>query len=458
MQKLRKYLENPARAYLWATAKGMTRWVPDELHLRLMYRIRVGKSLDLNDPRTFNEKLQWLKLHDRNPLYTKLVDKAEVKLWVAERIGWEHIVPTLGVWDSFDDIDFDELPEQFVLKCTHDSGGLVICRDRATFDMEAARRKISQSLSRNYYWGGREWPYRDVAPRVLAEEYLQPDTSGDLPDYKLFHFSNGRLVALLMTNRFAEAGLTKTFFDESWRPLNIAEGGHPRKPETTVPPHFEEMKRFAHRLAEGPPFVRVDFYESGGKLLFGEMTFYPNSGFECFDPEEWDVEFGSWLELPSGGGWLLVNSTSALWLHVGEEPSRSDAGLTDYKFYCFDGEPRLLYVSQGLENHSTARISFLNLDWTFAPFTREDYAPFEKLPDKPASFNRMLELARTLSEGIPFVRVDFYDVGGESMFSEMTFHPCSGFMPFSPMEWDLRIGDMLSLDGAYGPLGGQDDR
>lgn len=149
-----------------------------------------------------------------------------------------------------------------------------------------------------------------------------------------------------------------------------------------------------------------------------------------------------------------MNSTSALWLHVGEELPRSDAGLTDYKFYCFGGDPRLLYVSQGLEDHSTARISFLNLDWTFAPFTREDYAPFEELPDKPASFNRMLELARMLSEGIPFVRVDFYDVGGEPRFSEMTFHPCSGFMPFSPREWDLRIGDMLSLDGAYGPLGG----
>lgn len=310
MGKLIKYLENPVRAYLWATAKGLTRWVPDVLHLRFTYRIRVGTSLDLDNPCTFNEKLQWLKLYDRNPLYNTLVDKVEVKQWVGERIGWEYVVPTFGVWDSIEQVDFDGLPEQFVLKCTHDSGGLAICRDRATFDRDAARRKIGRSLSRNYFWGGREWPYKDVRPRVLAEEYL-------------------------------DAGIS---------------------------------------------------------------------------------------------------------------------GLTDYKFYCFGGNPRLLYVSRGLENHATARISFLNLDWTFAPFSRNDYASFEELPKRPASFDKMVKLARTLSEGIPFVRVDFYDVAGEPKFSEMTFHPCSGFMPFDPPEWDLRLGDMLSLEGAYGPFRSRDVR
>lgn len=156
----------------------VTRCLSDKLVLRIQYRYYFGTHLNRKNPKGFNEKLQSLKLHDRNPLYTRLVDKAEVKPWVTERIGWEHVVPTLGVCDSFDDIDFDELPERFVIKCTHDSGGLAICRDRATFDMGAARRKIEGSLSRNYFWVGREWPYKDVKPRVLAEECHDAGASG----------------------------------------------------------------------------------------------------------------------------------------------------------------------------------------------------------------------------------------------------------------------------------------
>lgn len=156
----------------------------------------------------------------------------------------------------------------------------------------------------------------------------------------------------------------------------------------------------------------------------------------------------AWLmdSAPSGGGWLLVNGSWAIWIH-GVEGRATSAELIDYKFYCFNGEPRLLYVSQGLENHDTARISFLTLDWDFAPFARDDYLAFDELPEKPASFEKMIELARSLSKGIPFVRVDFYDVEGEPRFSEMTFHPCSGFMPFDPKEWDQRVGEMLSLEG-----------
>ena len=153
-----------------------------------------------------------------------------------------------------------------------------------------------------------------------------------------------------------------------------------------------------------------------------------------------------------------MGDASMMWLHEGCAPAVTQKGLTDYKLYCFGGEPRFLYVSQGLEDHDTARISFLGLDWEFAPFRRDDYAPFEDLPERPASLDEMVELARALSDGIPFVRVDFYDVGGSPRFSEMTFHPCSGFMPFRPAEWDLRVGDMLSLDGAYGPFGGRDAR
>ena len=280
--------------------KGALNWMDDELYLRLNTWSFTGVIPDLKNPRTFNEKLQWLKLHDRNPLYTRLVDKAEVKPWVAERIGWEHVVPTLGVWDSFDDIDFDALPERFVLKCTHDSGGLAICRDRATFDMAAARRKIGRSLSRNYYWSGREWPYRDVRPRVLAEEYLDAGASG-MTDYKLMCFSGRTRCAFTCTGR-AEGDLRVDFFDLEWNHLPFTR----HYPNADVPPVaptcLKEMVALSERLSESIPFVRVDFYEVAGELYFGEMTFYPGSGFEEFSPEEWDERLGDMLSIDGAYG------------------------------------------------------------------------------------------------------------------------------------------------------------
>ena len=245
-----------------------------------------------------DEKLQWLKLYDRNPLYTKLVDKAEVKPWVAERIGWEHVVPTLGVWDSFDDIDFGALPERFVLKCTHDSGGLAICRDLSTFDMAAARRKIERSLANNYFWSGREWPYKDVRPRIIAEEYLDP--AGEqvgLTDYKVMCFGGQARCEFTCTGR-ADGNLHVDFFDTEWNHMPFTR----HYPNADVPPEaperLKDMVAMAERLSEGMPFVRVDFYEVAGQYYFGEMTFYPGSGMEEFDPERWDEELGSWIELP----------------------------------------------------------------------------------------------------------------------------------------------------------------
>lgn len=293
-------LRNPLVLVPALGRRGFLHFVPDEAYLKLCFRAYVGHDLDLNNPKTFNEKLQWLKLHDRNPLYTTLVDKCEVKKWIASRIGEEYVIPTLGVWDMADEIDFDALPERFVLKCTHDSGSTVICKDRGRFDIDSAKRKLKKALGRNFYWGGREWPYKNVKPRIIAEQFLEPDSTGDVPDYKLFRFSNGRIVTLCMTDRFTGAGLTETFFDEEWRPMELKEGGYPTRPNLPKPQRFEEMKRLADALAEGLPFVRVDFYESEGRCLFGEMTLHPKSGFERFNSEEWSVEFGRWIELPGG--------------------------------------------------------------------------------------------------------------------------------------------------------------
>ena len=302
---VKKYLTHPSLAFAKVCGKFMRgSVVQDARYLKLLFRPSVGYSLDLDDPKTFNEKLQWLKLHDRNPLYTKLVDKAEVKPWVAERIGWEHVVPTLGVWDTFDEIDFGALPDRFVLKCTHDSGGLAICRDRSAFDVAAARRKIERSLANNYFWSGREWPYRDVRPRIIAEEYLDPaGGQADLTDYKVMCFGGRARCEFTCTGR-ADGDLRVDFFDTEWNHLPFTR----HYPNADVPPEAPERLRdmvaMAERLSEGMPFVRVDFYEVAGQYYFGEMTLYPGSGMEEFDPERWDGELGSWIELPVsvGGG------------------------------------------------------------------------------------------------------------------------------------------------------------
>lgn len=296
-----RVLTNPFVLYDFAASKGLTNWVPDEVHLKLMYRAIMGCRPDLNNPTTFNEKLQWLKLHDHNPLYPTLVDKYRVKQWISDKIGEEYVTKTYGVWSSADEIDISTLPEKFVLKVNHDSGGIAICRDRANFDFETAKNKLNAHLGANYFWRTREWPYKNVKPCVFAEEYLEPNDRGDLPDYKLFRFNNGRIIALAMTDRFTDAGLTETFFDEEWHPLDVVESGHPRMANMPMPRDFELMKKLANELAAEFPFMRVDFYESGNRLYFGEMTFYPNSGFEHFDPEEWNGRFGSWIKLPGGG-------------------------------------------------------------------------------------------------------------------------------------------------------------
>lgn len=234
----------------------------DEKYLKIIYRFAIGRKLNLDNPKTFNEKLQWLKIHDHNPQYSIMVDKYAAKKYVADKIGTEYIIPTIGVWDKFEDIDFDLLPNKFVLKCTHDSGGLVICRNKSTLDLKLAQKKINKSLKRNFYWVGREWAYKDVPPRIIAEEFME---------------------------------------------------------------------------------------------------------------------------------------------------DKSNKSMIDYKFYCFNGKPEFLYISQGLENHETARISYVTLDWKIAPYKRTDYSNFDVLPPKPANF------------------------------------PGSGLSAFEPEEWDKKLGERMVL-------------
>jgi len=281
------------------TLASIFKFIPDEPYLKIMYRLRMGKKLNLDNPRTFNEKIQWLKLHDRKPIYTTMVDKYEAKNYVASIIGEEYIIPTLGVWDKFEDINFDSLPNQFVLKCTHDSGGLVICRDKFSFDIEAAKKKINASLKTNFYWVAREWPYKDVKPRIIAEQYMEDKSDHELRDYKFFAFDGVAKALFIATDRGDESIDTKfDFFDMDFKHLEFTNGHPNAEIELHKPKTFEKMRLLAEKLSEGIPQVRVDFYEVNGRTYFGEITLAHWSGMKPFVPEEWDYTFGGWIDLP----------------------------------------------------------------------------------------------------------------------------------------------------------------
>ena len=299
MNNILDYIINPDIRFRALSSRGFFNYLSDKEFLCRKFHAKLGYDLDLNNPQTFNEKIQWLKLYDRKPLYITMVDKYAVKDYVASVIGEQYIIPTLGVWDNFDDIDFDSLPNQFVLKCTHDSGGLVIVKDKNKMDLKKAKKKINKSLKRNFYYIGREWPYKNVKPRILAEEYLEDRETSELRDYKFFCFNGEAKALFVASDRQNPTTDTKfDFFDMQFHHLNFT-NGHPNSEKViSKPSTFEEMKRLAETLSQNIPHVRVDFYEVDGKVYFGELTFSHWSGFVPFDPPEWDKIFGDWIILP----------------------------------------------------------------------------------------------------------------------------------------------------------------
>lgn len=274
-------------------------FLPDKYYLKLKYYVFFHKKLDLNNPITYNEKLQWLKLYDRNPLYTMLVDKYRVKEYVENKIGKEYVVPLFGVWNSVEEINIEELPEQFVLKCSHDCGGIRICKDKKKFDLDEAKKFLKKQLKTNYYYDHREWPYKDVKPVVFAEKYLEDNNSSDLRDYKFFCFDGEPKLMFVASDRNNANEETKfDFFDMDYNFLNII-NGHPNSivlPDKPI--NFELMKKLSAELSKNIPQVRVDFYEIDGNVYFGEMTFFHFSGFVPFEPETWDYKIGEYLNLP----------------------------------------------------------------------------------------------------------------------------------------------------------------
>ncbi len=298
-QRIKQILKNPSLLFEILGHRGLLNFIKDEQYLKILYRIRMKKNLNIKDPVNYNEKLQWLKLHNRKEIYTKMVDKYEVKEYVKNIIGEEYIIPTIGIYNKFEDIEFEKLPNQFVIKCTHDSGGIVICKDKTLFNYKKAKKKINKCLKHNFYYGQREWPYKNVKPRVLIEKYMEDN----------------------------------------------------------------------------------------------------------------------------------INKS-----------------MRDYKFFCFNGEPKLMYISEGLENHATAKISFYDMDFKITDCKRSDYKQLDYTPKKPKNFELMKKFAAILSKNIPHIRVDFYEINEKLYFGELTFFTCSGFMPFESEKWNNELGELININ------------
>lgn len=293
-----RYLTNSDYRFIIDSARGKYNDMPDREYLQRRFRAELGRNLNLDSPQTFNEKLQWLKLYNRKPEYTVMVDKYKVREYIAQTLGEEYLIPLLGVWDDPDEIDFDALPDQFVLKCNHNSGsGMCICKNKSKLDIPKVKEELRKGLKENYYIRHREWPYKDVPRKIIAEKYMV-DASGDLKDYKFYCFDGAMKFLMINSDRNSDKPTKADYFDRDFNWLDFTWGYshaevHPEKPE-----QFEKMVAIAEKLSKGLPHIRVDLYECNGQIYFGELTFFDGSGFDKIEPLEWDYKIGRMLKLP----------------------------------------------------------------------------------------------------------------------------------------------------------------
>lgn len=284
--------------FVYLSRKEFYNNMPDEEFLKRKYKILMHHDLNLDNPVFFNEKLQWLKLYYKKPEFVTLVDKVAAKDYIADKIGAEHIIPTLGVYDRFEDIDFDKLPDKFVIKCTHDSASTLVCSDKNTFDRKHAKKLITKCLKKHYHMLGREWPYGQVQPRIIIEQFMVDESGTELKDYKFFCFDGVVKCASVDFNRFT--GHRANFYSPEFKLLDIGKKGCRPDPDHKFdkPSNWDEMVQIAKELSTGFPFLRVDLYSINGKTYFGELTLFPASGFSPFLNDDQDKLFGSWITLP----------------------------------------------------------------------------------------------------------------------------------------------------------------
>lgn len=298
VRALERYITDKNYRFLIEAGRGKYDKLPDREYLEKKFYAMLGYSLDLTNPQTFNEKLQWLKLYDRKPNYTMMVDKYKVREYIKEKLGEEYLIPLLGVWDNAEDINFDKLPNRFVLKCNHNSGlGMYICKDKSKLtekQIKVIRKNLTKGLQQDYYLTGREWPYKDVPRKIIAEKYMEDET-GQLRDYKFYCF-NGE-PKIIMINSDREIEKTKAdYFDMDFNWIDLKWGYEHALVKPSKPINFEKMKELAVVLSKNIPELRVDFYEVNNKIYFGELTFFGGSGFDKIEPKEWDKKIGDWID------------------------------------------------------------------------------------------------------------------------------------------------------------------
>lgn len=272
--------------------------VSDERYIKWFYYLVFGKRINLDNPTTYSEKLQWLKLHDKRDIYTQLVDKYRSRFYTEKLLGnQDNLIPLLGVWDSFDEIDFDKLPQQFVLKTNHDSQGVIVCKDKSLFDKDAARKKLTKCLKHNYFWNSREYPYKEVPRKIIAEKFMVDNRYGELRDYKFFCF-NGKCEFFFIATGRSTGNVMFDFFDRNLKTIPVVQG-HPHAPQLPdIPNNIEEMIAMAEKLGAGFPQIRIDLYNIDGKIYVGEYTIFHFGGLMPFEPESYDESFGKYIQLP----------------------------------------------------------------------------------------------------------------------------------------------------------------
>lgn len=301
---IKECFKNPWRLIMVLEHLHFLDCLGDESYIKLKWLAVNGYKLNLKNPKTFNEKLQWLKLYYHKPAFTEMADKYKVKEYIAKKIGEQYVIPLLGVWNTPEEVDFDSLPNQFVLKCNHTSGvGLVICKDKSKLNYDAARRELRKGLKNNYYKSNREWPYKNIERKIIAEEYKEDESGRELKDYKLYCFNGEPRFCQVDFGKGegeTRSDFTRNIYDMDWNLMDV-QYSHPNNPSVVIPcpSQFEKMKELARKLSKGEPFVRADFYNIGDDILFSELTFYPIAGFGIFQPESLEVELGNCIQLPT---------------------------------------------------------------------------------------------------------------------------------------------------------------
>jgi len=297
IRRLKVVLKNPNVLFSYFAQKGYFKWMNDEKYLRLLYRAIVKKELNLNNPKTFNEKLQWLKLYNRKSEYTGMTDKYKVREYVENKIGNKYLIPLIGVYNTFEEIDFKKLPNQFVLKPNHTSGDIYMCRDKSKIIYSKLEKEVNKWLKRNYFWVNREWSYKNIKPRIICEKFMVDESGTELKDYKVFCFSGLPKMIQVDFNRFVKH--KRNLYDIEWNYID-ASIQYPNDPRVKIkkPARLNTILELAKVLSKGCPHIRVDFYLINEQIYFGELTFYHGSGYEKFYPESLGIEMGNWIKLP----------------------------------------------------------------------------------------------------------------------------------------------------------------